>query len=207
MSFSDLVHSRCALRITAVLFSLAGLLFLSGCWVKSINGLNEADFLGSDKDKVYDPTLLGSWTVTDDNCVTTLKITAEGKEYHWETKSAGEGCDNGQKATLEFDGELFKLGGHQFLDLTPRSEDVCGACLAVHWIFLLRNDNGTLQLSPIDSDWLEKAEKEKTVRLATVHGDPDTITASPKELKEFCRTYADDETVFKPDPDILFKKN
>jgi len=25
--------------------------------------------------------------------------------------------------------------------------------------------------------------------------------------KEFCRKYADDETVFKPDPDILFKKN
>lgn len=198
------VRTRSALRIIAILLALLGLLVLPGCWVQSINGLSEAELLGTDKDQVYDPGLLGAWTSTNsDGCVTTLDVTAESKDYHWKVINVGKGCnnENDEAETDYYEGQLFQLGDHKFLDLTARASDICNACVAVHWIFKVETETDSLNLIPIDSDWLKKAEKEKTVTLATSYGDRDTLTASPKELKEFCRKYADDENVFKSEPD------
>lgn len=80
-------------------------------------------------------------------------------------------------------------------------------CVAVHWIFLTQIDKDSFSLVPIDSDWLKKAVEQKTVALATLSGDSDTVTASAKELKAFCREYADDKEVFKPIPEFTFKRN
>jgi hypothetical protein len=91
-----------------------------------------------------------------------------------------------------------KLDSHYFLDLSPVDGDVCTMCLARHEIFLAKFNKDSLSLTPIDSDWLKKSIALKTVMLATVSGDTDTITASPKDLKAFCRQFAEDKTAFKP---------
>jgi hypothetical protein len=76
-------------------------------------------------------------------------------------------------------------------------DDVCDMCLAKHDILLVKFDKTTLSFTPIDSDWLKTSLQAKTVTLATVAGDTDTITASSKELKAFCRRFAENTEVFK----------
>jgi hypothetical protein len=92
-----------------------------------------------------------------------------------------------------------KLDSYYFLDLSPVNKDVCDMCLAKHEIFLAKFDKGSLSLTPIDSDWLKKSIAQKTVSLATVADDTDTITASAKDLKAFCRKFAEHKATFKPD--------
>ena len=41
---------------------------------------------------------------------------------------------------------------------------------------------------------------------STVAGDTDTITASPKDMKAFCREFANDKAAFKPDSMFEFKR-
>ena len=206
MAFRVVAVRRLQVRTAEMVVVVAGLLVSPGCWVQSINGLNEAELLARDRDRVYEPNLLGTWTATSEDCVTTLMVTAQNMEYHWKITASGEGCSGNKGEVDYYEGELYKLGDHRFLDLTARSEDVCQACLAIHWILKFEGTNGSFRLSPIDSEWLEKAEKEKTVTLGTVHGNPYILTASPKELKAFCRKYANDESVFKPSPDFTFER-
>lgn len=204
MLLSGPVCSRFTLRICTILVVSAGLFTLASCRVQSINGLGES---GSDKDQTFEPGLLGSWTVANsDDCDVTLKVTADAKEYHWKMTGVGEGCDKDRPNPTYYEAELFQLGNHRFLDVTARPKDVCEMCMSVHWIFLLNTDENSFGLTPIDSEWLENAKRQETVKLATLRDDPDTVTASSRELKEFCRMYADDSTVFKPTPDFEFER-
>ena len=165
MALGAVAVRRLQVRTAEMVVVVAGLLVSPGCWVQSINGLNEAELLARDRDRVYEPNLLGTWTATSEDCVTTLMVTAQNTEYHWKITAAGEG-----------------------------------------WILKFEGTHGSFRLSPIASEWLEKSEKEKTVTLGTVHGNPYILTASPKELKAFCRKYANDESVFKPSPDFTFER-
>jgi hypothetical protein len=72
-------------------------------------------------------------------------------------------------------------------------------CLAKHDIFLARFDKSTLSITPIDADWLKKSLAAKRVTLATLGDDPYTITASSRDLKAFCRRFAGNKNVFKPE--------
>jgi hypothetical protein len=94
---------------------------------------------------------------------------------------------------------LVKLDNHYFFDISPINDDVCDMCRAVHNIFLVKWDKTTLSLTPIDSDWLKKSIAAKTLNIGTLSGDTDTITASSKDLKAFCRKFADDARVFGPE--------
>lgn len=132
----------------------------------------------------------------------TLTITAQEKIYAWEMISVGKGCD----PKTYYEARLFRLDNHQFLDLTARPDDVCSACVAVHWILLVQLDRDSFTLAAIDSDWLKKGLEQKTGMLATVPDDTDMLTASAKDLKAFCRKYADDKEAFKPIPDFTFKR-
>jgi hypothetical protein len=205
MLLSGSLRYGSAAKIPGILLALAGLLVLPGCWVSSINGLSEALF-GTDKDQTYDPALLGKWTASSDDCVTTLNVTAEGKDYHWKVTTEGAGCVTEKSRPEYYVGQLFKLGDHKFLDLTARPQDVCEACLAVHWILKVEANSDSFSLIAIDSDWLENAEKLRMVTLSTLPGGHDTLTASPEKLKQFCRTYADDQDVFKPDSADTFER-
>jgi len=101
---------------------------------------------------------------------------------------------------------MVKLDSHYFLDVSPMDDAVCDMCAAKHDILLLKIDKAALSFTPIDSDWLKKSIEAKTVTLSTVAGDTDTITASSKDLKAFCRQFADSKEVFKTESALMFKR-
>ena len=191
---------------------LAATLALSGCWVTSINPLYQEttiDNLRKDPDIAFEPSLIGSWVVTGDKCTAPMVIQSEDKEvYDFERKAEGAGCTESDVST-HMQGRLVKLDHYYFLDMYPLVADVCSMCLPKHDIFLTKFDKNSLSFVPIDSDWLKKAIAAKKVKLATLADDTDTITASSKDLKAFCRRYAEDKEAFKPDPnhgDTLTRK-
>jgi hypothetical protein len=198
MSFSGVVRSRFTLRWTGICLALAALLALSGCWVTSINPLYEEDISGKDPDVVFDQTLVGSWVEVGDKCPAPLTITAKDGVYDLRSNGKGEGCGDSVSPT-HFQARLVKLDAYYFLDISPMAEDVCDMCIARHNIFLAEFNKTTLTITPIDSAWLKKAVAAKTITLATMPDDSDTLIASPKDLKAFCRKYAGDKEVFRPD--------
>ena len=206
MSLAGVVDSRTILRGSGIALVLLALLVLPGCWVTSINGLYEQESpvnLHKDPDLVFDPSLIGSWSLTDDTCTTLLTIAAKDEVYDLQSAEQGEGC-SAEKSHRQ--ARLVKLGNYYFLDVSPMEDDVCDMCVAKHSVLLTRFDKATLSLSPVDSDWLKRSLTAKTVSLATLAGDTDTITASSKDLKAFCRKFAENTEVFKPESTSTFKR-
>jgi len=195
--------SRSLSRIAGIFLMFTALLSLPGCWVTSIEGLSEAGLLESDKDQTFDAGLIGTWSAKAENCAITLAITAKDQTYQWEETGVGEDC-NHDKPKFYYQADLFKLDNHEFLDVTARQEDVCDICRGVHWIFLVQLGKDSFSLAPIDSDWLKNELEHKRVRIATLPDNKYTLTASAKDLKAFCRKYADDKEAFKPD--LTFKR-
>lgn len=198
MSFSHLVRSRAILRGAAIVLALAGLLVLPGCWVTSINPLYEEGLSSKDPDVVFDESLIGSWIEVGDKCTAPLTITAKDGVYDLQSTGKGEGCGDSVSPS-HYQARLVKLDTYHFLDISPIAEDVCDMCIARHNILLAEFDKSKLTITPIDSDWLKKAAAAKTVTLATMPDDSDTLIGSTKDLKAFCRKYAGHKEVFRPD--------
>lgn len=198
MSFPDIVRSSAIRRYVATVLALAGLLVLPGCWVTSINPLYEEDISGKDPDVVFDQSLVGSWVEVGDKCPAPLTITAKDGVYDLQSAGKGEGCRDSLSPS-HFQARLVKLDAHYFLDISPTAEDVCDMCIARHNILLVEFDKTALTITPIDSDWLKKAIAAKTVTLATMPDDSDTLIASTRDMKAFCRKYAGNKEVFRPD--------
>jgi hypothetical protein len=198
MSLSGTVGSGIVLKCTWIALVLAWLLVLSGCWVTSIHPLYEDDFSSKDPDVVSDQSLIGSWMEVGGKCTAPLTITAKDGVYDLQSTGKGEGCSDSVSASHSR-ARLVKLDAYYFLDISPMAEDVCDMCIARHDIVLAEFDKTSLTITPIDSDWLKKAIAAKTVTLATVPDHSDTLVASTKDLKTFCRKYAGDKEVFRPD--------
>jgi hypothetical protein len=132
-----------------------------------------------------------------------LTIAAKDQIYDLRGVEQGEGCSQDKSHRQA---RLVKLDAHYFLDVSPMDDAVCDMCAARHDILLVKFDKATLSLTPIDSDWLKKSIEAKTVTLSTVAGDTDTITASSKDLRAFCRQFADNREAFKPESTFGFKR-
>jgi len=195
-------------RVAGLLICLACLLVLPGCWVFSINPLYDESIKPFDPDLKSDKNLLGNWDHLDDGCHWTLTIVADGQAYHL-TMAPGPGCKNDEKTT-RYEAHLVKVDTHYFLDLSPKSDDVCELCLAVHTFMLFSLENKNLSLTPFDRNWLDQEIKNKKLAVAHVGGEHEydaiTFTAQSSELKELLRKYADDKTAFKSDDNLLFTK-
>ena len=205
MSLAGVVDSRTILRGSGIALVLLALLVLPGCWVTSINGLYEQESpvnLHKDPDLVFDPSLIRVWHLPA-VVGTLLTIAAKDEVYDLQSAEQGEGC-SAEKSHRQ--ARLVKLGNYYFLDVSPMEDDVCDMCVAKRSVLLTRFDKATLSLSPVDSDWLKRSLTAKTVSLATLAGDTDTITASSKDLKAFCRKFAENTEVFKPESTSTFKR-
>jgi hypothetical protein len=193
-------HKFMAAQLT---FIFALLIMLPGCWVTSIHSLYEE---GKDTDVISDQNFVGMWTATDqDKCTTTLTVTAEGVGYSLHSVESGEACSNRGEVS-NFQARLVKLDAYRFLDIAPLDKDVCDWCIAQHQIFLVKIDSDALAFTPIDSDWLKAAVAAKTVTLSTLPDDTDKLISPSKDLKEFCRRFAADKTVFKPESAEVLKR-
>jgi hypothetical protein len=78
---------------------------------------------------------------------------------------------------------------------------------------MVRFDKDMLSLTPIDSDGLRKLLQGGMVDLMMVPEAPKALFAPPvtlislsKDLKSFCRRFADDKTVFDPGSTFTFKR-
>jgi hypothetical protein len=205
MSNSEVVRPCYIARILRISVLLAPLLTLPACWVSSINPLYDegtVDHPHDDPDVILDQSLIGSWAATDGKCTTLLTIASKDRGYDLQSASQGEGCEDKSHRYAQ----LVKLETYYFLDVEPIPDDVCDMCAAKHDILLAKFDNTTLSLTPIDSDWLKQSIEAKTVTLATVAGDTDTITASSKELKAFYRKCAENKEAFKAESAETFKR-
>lgn len=205
-----------------MILAVAALLLLPACWVYSVEPLYEEGPSKPDPDLVFDQTLVGSWGQIDVDCMWILSITADepvklaiGADKHEATTRVYElsmapapECKTDDKAS-RYQGHLVKLGKHQFLDTFPKSDEVCDSCLPLHSFFLVSQEKDILALIPMDRDWLLQAMKDKNVTLAhlAVHGEYDsvTLTASPRELKDFVSKHVDDKSAFKVDSDFKLK--
>lgn len=206
MSLSAVFCSRTFPRLAGLALILAALLVLSACWVASINPLYDEgtwDHAHKDPDVVNDESLIGSWILTDKKCTTVLVVALEKDAYDMQSTEEGEGCSDDKSHRR---GRLVKLGSYYFLDVEPLPADVCDMCAAKHDIYVAKFDKTTLSLTPMDSDWLKKAIETKKVKLATVAGDTDTITASTKDLKAFFRKFAENKEAFKPESTGTFTR-
>ncbi len=213
MSCRSVVRSRAHFRGIWVGLIIAGLLVLGGCDVMSIHPLYE-DVSPKDPDVVLDKDLAGSWSLTDGKCTTVLTVAAAKDEsYDLRAVEEGEGCGDSGKKTRQ-QARLVKLDSYYFLDASPREEDVCVTCLALHSIFLAHVDKDSLALTPIDSDGLNKLLQAGTVHLKILPEDPKlliperpmTLTALSKDLKSFCRKFAGNKKIFKAESTETFKR-
>jgi len=212
MSYYRIIRSRVPFKRIGIGLVIAGLLVLPACDVMSIHPLYE-DVSPKDPDIVLDKDLAGSWSLTDGKCTTILTVAAaKGEIYDFRAVAEGEGCSDPGKETRQ-QARLVKLDSYYFLDVSPREEDVCATCLALHWISLARFDKDALTLTPIDSDGLNKLLQAGTVHLKILPEDPNliperpmTLTALSKDLKNFCRKFAGNKKVFKPESTEMFKR-
>jgi hypothetical protein len=212
VSCRRIICSRAPFKRIGISLVIAGLIVLSACDVMSIHPLYE-DVSPRDPDIVFDQDLAGSWSLTDGKCTTILTIAAAKDEiYDFRAVEEGEGCSDPGKETRQ-QARLIKLDIYYFIDVSPREEDVCATCLALHRIFLARFDKDALALTPIDSDGLNKLLQAGTVHLKILPEDPKliperpmTLTALPKDLKNFCRKFAGNKKVFKPESTETFKR-
>jgi hypothetical protein len=211
MSLSGVFFFRTFTRFSGTALIFAALLVLPGCWVMSINPLYEEHPFGhSDPDLTFDQTLVGSWWQPKEGCL--LKITAADEKYAVEyvtpNQKQGEGCAVDEGQTIRMEGRLVKLDAHRFLDVAPRSDDVCFSCLPMHQIYLVSLDKDSLALIPIDPDWLKQGVEQNKVAVATLPDDNDhnSLAITTEDLKQFYRRYADDPAAFKPVPALAFKR-
>ena len=204
MFLADFVRCR---RVTELLLALIALLVLSGCWVESINPLYDEgtfDHPRRDADLAFDQRLIGTWRTSDDKCTTILTIAAKDQVYDMQASDQGNECSEDK---THRQARLVKLDTHYFLDVSPTDDAVCDMCVAKHDIFLAKFDEYSLALTPIDAEWLQTSIASKRVRLATLAYNTDTLTSSPIDLKAFCRKYADNDAVFKPDATESFERD
>ncbi|MGA2743974.1 MAG: hypothetical protein ABSE44_04695 [Candidatus Sulfotelmatobacter sp.] len=196
-----------AIRIAAVILALSSLLALTGCWIFSIRPLLDGP---SDPDLIFDQNLVGAWSLSRvaENCQWTLTIEASSRAYNF-TMAPGTGCKSAEKTT-HYLGYLIKLDNHRFLDVEPKTEDMCDLCVAAHTFVMVSLKDGNLALTPLDGDWVFKAINDKRVVLDHVGGDGEyidmTLTARPPELKDFLRKYADDKDAFKTSASLVFAR-
>ena len=225
MSVSRLIRSRHALRIAGFAFGFAGLLWLCGCWVYSVEPLYDESASPIDPDLTADRNLVGQWVQVREDCPATLAISADdvlnttidenkhrttGTEPRYELiLTPSTSCKSDDKPT-RYDGHLVKVGDHRFLDVFPKSDEVCDLCLPMHSFMLVAQANDRLDLIPLNRDWLMQAISDNKVNLPYLpvgHGteDPVALTASSRELKDFVRKYAADKAAFEADSRLTLR--
>jgi len=184
---------------------LGVIVVLSGCPVSSMNPLYEDEFLSKpDPDLVVDQAFVGHWRIQDKECPKILTITNKESVYHL-TAAPSPQCKSEEK-TYRYEGHLVKLDGHIFLDLGPEPDEVCEMCFPQHHIFLARIEKSSFSLTPLDDEWLKTSIAQKIVVIQTLPARPEVVTAPSKELKEFVRKYADDQSAFKPVPELTCER-
>jgi hypothetical protein len=187
-------------RILKLVATGAVLSMLAGCIVLSV-----CPFY-NDKDLVFDPGLAGRW-VRDRNTNEFWEFSNSGGKFYMltTTDSSGTNC---------FEGHLFQLKQHQFLDLltTNRGEFQ----LPLHMISQVTRSDTNLLLQFLDYSWLANLIETNpaALRHIVVPEKPDDtnsgnmvyLTADTKDLQEFLLKHVGDTNAFSSDSAVELKR-
>jgi hypothetical protein len=180
-----------ALKLLAI---LGLMVFLAGCIPVSLHPLF------TEKEVICDPALVGSWLDKDSEDKLTFQ----------------KGEDSGYLMTIEgkgdmpeiFGAQLVRLGEFRFLDLFPvfppsgKMMPTEKLTSTLHWIaghsfHKISLTKDTLQLTPLDEDWLERKILAKEITLAHEYlEDRVVLTAPTAELQAFVKKYGADKEAF-----------
>ena len=173
------------------LLSLTVMLTLSGC-IPTLHPLY------TDKDIIFDPALVGSWT--EEDAKETWMFQRNGEKAYRLVYTDGEG------KTGKFDVHLVKIGAQRFLDFFPDSTSLNDSkqndffkfhLIPVHTFARVWQIEPGLQMAFPDPKWLEEYLKANPKALANEKiEDRGILTASTAELQEFLRKQADTEGFF-----------
>jgi hypothetical protein len=181
---------RCAAS-SVILFLL---LSLSAC-VPSLHALY------TDKDVIFEPSLLGEWIDAKRDSKSTLTFTkVDDKAY--KLVSADE------EETLTFIAHLVKLGDKLFLDAKGDSSvDDHTSALPVHMFFFVPQTAPTLRMRAIDPGWLKGFIEKNPAAIRHEIVDKDVVlTASTKELQSFVLRHLNTRAAFTDPVDYERKK-
>jgi hypothetical protein len=190
------------------IFGLLATGLLLGC-VPSLNPLY------TDKDVVFDPALVGSWT--GENAKETWSFQKSGEKAYKLTQTDAEGH------TALFEVHLVQLQDYRFLDLyvlelgEPNKESKINsyagcALIPGHMFLKVTRIEPTLQMACMDPDWLRdflqknpNALRHKKIASGDQNDERIVLTAETKDLQSFILKHIKDEKIF-GDPGEFKKK-
>lgn len=162
--------TRYILRVAVLLAAAAS----GGCLVLALQPAYDAVSV------VYDEALAGDWTNDEDETSATIER-AEWRSYKVSYTD--------RFATRNFHGNLTKIGGSTFLDLTEvRGVDAGPYLLPVHGVFRITVARDVLSVVPLDYGWFTRAATQKKAgALALVFDDRRNvvIASSTAELRRW----------------------
>lgn len=187
-----------------IFFSLgfAALLF-SGCVVQSIHPLF------AEKDYIAYPSLVGTWTQSDDGKEEGVwTFVGDSKRYQLTHTDKKE-----HKAIFQV--AAGKIGTNVFLDFFPDdllpgselNEFAAVHLIGAHIFAKAVKTNDALLLIAMDVEWLDKYLEQNPNGIAHVVQDKRAIlTASTEDLQKFVAKHGNDEKVFKNEIKLVPKK-
>lgn len=167
----------------ATYFFAVGLALLCiGCPTRSLFPLF------TEKDLVFPPEIIGSWTNGKGEIYSFQKMGDKGYEVEWRD-------EKGNTGTYKI--QIGKLGKSLFLDSYPGNKDIDHHLLSTHIISKVSIDGDVFRLASLESDWLKKMIDGDKLTIAHVKLHDDIIlTATTEELQQLVLRYADDDGAF-----------
>jgi hypothetical protein len=163
-------------KLFLTVISVAGA-FMLGC-VPSVHPL------ATDKDRVLEPALAGTWAAREGKESFTFKPDESTQTYEVT-------CVNKDGASGTLKASLVRIGPNLFLDTTVaesglKNEYMAFHLLPTHLITKITIEGGVLRYATLDHEWLKKAIADRKVHLRhEVVEDLIVLTASTQEQRDF----------------------
>jgi hypothetical protein len=191
------------MKIARVFLALAvAVFFISGCIVQSLNPYYTKESVTTV------PGITGEWRLLDEKgnpAPGRPWVFQKDKVLTYEKKTA--------EGTLRT--TYFRIGEALFLD-TLADDPGDGTnkwwtmhVFPVHLVSKVEIHDNRMALIPIDYDWIDRALKNRDVKLPHTRlkeGDSVIFTASPEEWTEFLKKYSSDRNVFQEKNAVRFIK-
>lgn len=165
------------MKVYSWLVSIVVLVVLAGCEVTSFHPLY------TEKDLVFDPALVGTWSEKNSKNSNYMWIftKGKGKEYNFVAVN-----DSGERE--KYIVHLVKVKGRLFLDIFPECPK--DYCQPLHTFMRVDQVEPTLQIAILNYDWMEEFLHLHPDAVRHVKEDTDLypdmiLTAKPKELQAF----------------------
>jgi hypothetical protein len=166
--------------------------------------------LFAEKDLVFNPALVGTWTVEGDTYIFQKSGEKNYELTHFQKENS--------KDTAVFKVSLGKLGKYWFLDLFPERRALeahlnngvyTHHLIPVHSISRVWFEGDSMRIATLEGDWLRKMMQNKKLKIPYIlnkeaDGEQFLVTASTKELQQFVTKYADNKEAF-PEPGVFHK--